>query len=114
MQLSKLLLTCLLTVFLAGCVPVDSLNPLYTDKDVTFDNALIGQWGTEKEGLNFAKIGDNAYRMVLSGKDDDTGQVTTTVFEAHLVSLQGHRFLDVVWAESKLAGDEQTIPEVHI
>jgi hypothetical protein len=33
-----------LLAFLTGCVPVDSLNPLYTDKDVVFDETLLGSW----------------------------------------------------------------------
>jgi hypothetical protein len=29
---------------LTGCVPVDSLNPLYTEKDTVFDESLLGEW----------------------------------------------------------------------
>ncbi len=114
MKLFKLFLALPLAVLLAGCAPVDSLNPLYADKDVVFDEALLGQWGTAEEGLNFAKLGDNGYRIVMSGKDDDTGQVTTFVFDAHLVNLQGHLFLDVVWKQGGTVNDSQPIPEVHV
>lgn len=113
MKLSRFLLALPLAVVLAGCSPVDSLNPLYTDKDVVFDPALLGQWGSENGGLNFAKLGDNAYRIVMSGKDDDTGQITSMFLDAHLVQLQGHRFLDVVWKEYAL-GNGDSRPEVRI
>ncbi len=114
MKLLKFFLLLPLAVLLTGCAPVDSLNPLYTDKDVVFDETLLGQWGTADEGLNFAKLGENGYRIVMSGKDDDTGQVTTFVFDAHLVNLQGHRFLDVVWKQGGAVNDSQPIPEVHV
>jgi hypothetical protein len=112
----RFLLVLSLTAFLAGCTPVDSLHPLYSGKnDVVFDPGLLGQWGSENEGMNFAKLGDNGYRIVMSNKDDDTGQITTAVFDAHLVELEGHRFLDVVW-RSFPGGevDEETSPTVHL
>ena len=40
----KLLLLFAGTLLLTGCVPVDSLNPLYTDKDIVFDESLLGTW----------------------------------------------------------------------
>src|SRR5712691_11635222 len=112
MKSYRFFLAMLVMTFLAGCAPVDSLNPLYTDKDVVFDKALLGQWGSPKEGLTFVKLRDNAYRMVITQKKDDEADQVSVVFEAHLVNLQGHRFLDLVCEES--AGDEQPIPEVRI
>jgi hypothetical protein len=114
MKLYRFFLALPLAIILAGCAPVDSLNPLYTDQDVVFDETLLGQWGTETEGLNFAKLGDNGYRIVMSGKDDETGQIATMVYEAHLVSLQGHRFLDLVCRECGLLTDSQPLTGVHV
>src|SRR5215467_6825578 len=114
MKLFKLLLALPLAMILAGCAPVDSLHPLYTDKDVIFDEALLGQWGPQGEGVNFAKLGDNGYRIVMSGKDEDTGQTVTFIFEAHLVSLQGQRFLDVVCKQADAGSEAQALPEVHV
>ncbi|HET8891602.1 MAG TPA: hypothetical protein VFQ41_22065, partial [Candidatus Angelobacter sp.] len=49
---------------LTGCVPVDSINPLYTDKDVVFDESLLGEWvgmdANEKGGMKFIKEGNDA------------------------------------------------------
>ncbi len=114
MKLFTLFWALALIAFLAGCAPVDSLNPLYAEQDIVFDSALLGQWGTENEGLNFARLGDNGYSMVWSGRNEETGQPVTTALEAHLVSLQGRRFLDVVWKQSGPAGEPEEIPEVHL
>jgi hypothetical protein len=114
MKLFKLLFLTPLAMMLAGCAPANSVNPLYSDKDVVFDEALLGQWGPPNEGLNFAKLGDNGYKIVMSGKDDATGQAVTLVFQAHLVSLRGHRFLDVVSMQLEGGEDTQTLPEVHV
>jgi hypothetical protein len=114
MKLFSLLFALALVICLAGCISVDSLNPLYTDKDVVFDPALLGQWGPPSDGLNFAKVGDNAYRIVMSSKDDETGQIVSLTFDAHLVQLQGHRFLDVLWKNSPSSDDTQTMPEVRL
>jgi len=113
MKLLKLLLALPLALLLTGCAPVDSLNPLYTSKDVVFDETLLGQWGSPGDGLDFAKQGVNGYRIVLSAKDDDTGQTITLVFDAHLVELQGHCFLDVTWKQSAV-DESQALPEVHL
>jgi hypothetical protein len=114
MKLPKFLVALTLAVGLAGCAPVDSLNPLYTDQDVVFDPTLLGQWGSQKDGLNIAKLGENGYRLVLSGQDDESGQIVTMVFDAHLVNLQGNRFFDVVCRQTASPNDPQVIPEVHV
>ncbi|HEY2170630.1 MAG TPA: hypothetical protein VGJ30_13450 [Candidatus Angelobacter sp.] len=40
--MKKFLLLLAGLLWLTGCVPVDSLNPLYTDKDLAFDESLLG------------------------------------------------------------------------
>ncbi len=85
------LLTLGLVLALGGCVP--SLHPLYTDNDVVFDAALLGQWvSTErdsKETLTFTKGDKNAYKLV---QIDDSSK---GVYIAHLIKLDGKLFLDV-------------------
>jgi hypothetical protein len=89
---------------LTGCVPVDSLNPLYTDKDLVFDKALLGTWvGTDNgEGgeLTISAIGEKGkewYELTMTDRDKDNGKCREiTVYRAHLVNLSGRRFLDVV------------------
>lgn len=78
---------CLLAVLacLTGCLPVDSLNPLYTDKDIVFDNTLLGDWvsvnkDNEESTLRFVTLAekgkdnnfkDSGYDVTLFGKNQD-------------------------------------------
>ena len=86
-----------IALLLVGCVPVDSLNPIYTEKDVIFDPALVGTWVGENpdEGnLRIARAGQNAYQFVMTERKDDSW-MKTSVYQARLVSLGGEKFLDV-------------------
>ena len=92
---------------LTGCVPVDSLNPLYTDKDVVFDESLLGEWvGTdanEKGGMKFIKEGNDAYVIVMSDTDAN-GELKNTFYDARLLNISGQKFLDVLpheWSASQ-------------
>lgn len=86
------LLAC--SVAIAGCVP--SLNAIYTEDDVAFDEALIGTWMPQEnnESWEFSKQGDNAYRLVYTDKEGKYG-----VFDATLVKLGDARFLDLTPVE---------------
>lgn len=88
---------------LTGCVPVDSLNPLYTDKDLAFDESLLGSWvGPDKgdegglEILAREQDGKKSYLMVMTDKNNDLKIFKKTVYHARLVKLNEHLFLDVV------------------
>src|SRR6478752_1849173 len=88
---------------LTGCVPVDSLNPLYTDKDVVFDESLLGSWvGPDKgeegglEILAREQDGKKSYLLVMTDKSKDLKVFKKTVYQARLVELNKHLFLDVV------------------
>ncbi len=72
-----------------GCVR--SLHPLYTDKDLVFDAALVGQWGQEgeKETWVFSRADENRYRLDYTDEDGKLGR-----FKAHLLQIDGERFLD--------------------
>lgn len=79
---------------LAGCV-VTSVCPFYTEKDLVFEPALVGDW--IKEGKNaddyevwkFEKSAAVAYRFTLIEANK------ATVMEAHAFKLQGQLFLDI-------------------
>jgi len=79
---------------LLGCVP--SLNPLYTDKDVIFDSALVGTWSgdDEKESWAFEKGADKSYNLTQTDSEGNTAR-----FEAHLLQLKDYRFLDLYLIE---------------
>jgi hypothetical protein len=90
-------------LLLTGCVPVDSLNPLYTDKDLAFDESLLGSWvgpdNGEEGGLEILareKDGKKSYILVMTDKIKDLNVFKKTVYHASLVKLNEHLFLDVV------------------
>jgi len=85
----------LAAVLLCGCVPVFSLNGLYTEKDVVFEQDLLGTWAdpNDPEGAwQFTRNNqvENAYRLTLESGDGPKG-----LFDAHLLKLENKLFLDV-------------------
>jgi hypothetical protein len=78
-------------VFMTGCI-VTSVNPLYTEKDLVFDPALIGAWGedNDKNTWAFEQAGEKQYKLLHT---DDKGRTGT--FEAHLLKLDKYQFLDL-------------------
>jgi hypothetical protein len=81
-------------LILAGCVP--SWNPLYTEKDVVFDTALVETWTPADakpesgERWVFTKAGEKLYRLQQT---DEAGRKAT--FDVRLVKLKERRFLDL-------------------
>lgn len=92
-----------LAALITGCAPVESLNPLYTDKDVITDPRLEGEWVAPDSGDGFVRISAlghhnmlthtqlNGYTLAIIDNDGSTAK-----FDAFLVNLDGHMFLDVV------------------
>ena len=90
MKRIALLLTLAVTLMIAGCVP--SLNPLYTEKDLLFDKALVGVWSDNddsKETWAFERSGEKGYKLVYSA-DGKAGE-----FEVYLLKLGETLFLDL-------------------
>jgi hypothetical protein len=77
-------------IVLAGCVP--SLHPLYTDRDLVFDPALLGVWSEtdSNETWTFTRGAEREYRLVNTDKD---GKKTN--FSARLLKIDGEMFLDL-------------------
>lgn len=85
---------------MAGCVPVLSVHPLFHEDDLVFDEALLGTWVLEegKDTLTFEKSGDRAYTLLYDQVKDGglflkAGE--PSAFEARLVRLGSHLFLDI-------------------
>ena len=93
---TKKLLFYMLAVILGGCVPVISLHPLYTEKDVVVDKKLCGTWvddaNSPKTTWEFKCIDEpkNAYKLIYTGEEGLKGS-----FVAHMVKLQNSLFLDI-------------------
>lgn len=81
---------------LGGCVPVMSLNPLYTKENVVFEKGLLGTWVDDpnepKMTWHFERIAEpqNAYKLVFTGEDGLKGS-----FVARLVKLKDRLFMDI-------------------
>ena len=97
---TKKFLFYMLAVILGGCVPVISLHPLYTEKDIVVDKKLYGTWVSDsndsKTTWEFKSIDEpkNAYALIFT---DDEGMKGS--FVAHLVKLQNRLFLDIFPSE---------------
>jgi hypothetical protein len=106
------LLVLALCLLMTGCAPVDSLNPLYNDKDVVFDPSLLGDWvspdPTEKGVTTFVELTE--FGSKLQGYDITmTGEDGSAKFHAHLVNLGGQRVLDVVPQSWDASSDSYTL-----
>ena len=94
------IIACLILLAIAGCVR--SLHPLYTERDLVFDERLLGSWTKNGDSTNtwiFQKAGENAYELL------ETEKGAPARFEAHLVKLGGHLFLDIAPGEMDTKND---------
>lgn len=80
-------------VLLAACIP--SVNPFYTDKDVVFNQRLVGEWQDNSNTNNpetwtFEASTNNAFKLTVveEGKKGE--------FSAHLFRLKQEQFLDLI------------------
>jgi len=93
---AKKFLFYVLAGLLGGCVPVMSLNPLYTKDNVVYDDKLLGTWVDDPNGpemtWRFESVDKpkNAYKLVFTSEDGLKGS-----FVAHLVKLRDDLFLDI-------------------
>jgi hypothetical protein len=90
---TKKLLFYLLAGILGGCIPVMSLHPLFTEKDLAFDEKLLGTWvDANKTTWQFSDANkpEKAYKLIFTDKEGKKGS-----FVAHLVKLENRLFLDV-------------------
>ena len=72
---------------LTACAP--SLHPFFTERDVVFNEALLGVWIDDTDGTcKFSKSGDNHYELLIMDEKP-------VRFEARLIKLGGVTFLDL-------------------
>lgn len=79
-----------IVLVLAGCEPVPSVHPLFSEHDVVFEPALVGTWVMRENGdtLTFHQSGDKAYEATY------TEENVAVKFEVHLIQLGKFLFLD--------------------
>ena len=87
--MKRIIAPLVLCVALFGC-SVPSLNPLYTEKELVFDPALVGVWVDGGQTWSFEKSGDKSYKLL-----HNDGKGRTGTFDAHLVKLKDYLFLDI-------------------
>jgi len=106
-ELTRKLLFYLLAAILGGCVPVMSLHPLYTEKDVIFEEKLLGTWVDDPNGpeaiweFRRPEEAEKEYKLIVTDEEGKKGS-----FAVHLVKLTGRLFLDVYPDESPCADME--------
>ena len=88
-------------LFLTGCV--QSLNPLYTDDDLIFDEALLGVWTDAEatESWSFTHSSGKEYKLVYTDENGKKGE-----FKAHLLKIDGKTFLDLTPVKPALAQND--------
>ena len=86
-----------LLLVLAGCIP--SVHPLYTERDLIFDPALVGKW-TDKKGKEtwtFTQSAEKEYKLTYVDEKGKKGK-----FVVHLLKVKDHQFLDFYPADPDL------------
>jgi hypothetical protein len=92
--MKKLILFGTFGLLLAGCIP--SVNPFYNEKDLVFEQRLLGEWQATNDSdqpalWRFEKLGDKAYKVIVTEEKTKQGE-----FTAHLFKLRKEYFLDIV------------------
>ena len=117
----KILCLLALLACLTGCVPVDSLNPLYTDKDIVFDESLLGVWvgpnNGEDGGLKFSRFVQDGqkgyvqkgYVLTMFDGNKKLEDAEKMVFHAFLIKLDGREFLDAVLQDDNPEPDSYSL-----
>lgn len=105
MRDTKTLIPLGFVLLLSACGPFESLNPLYTQRDLVQDPALVGAWiGGDKDAmtLKFQTSKEQSYELIETVTDDDTGEKTQIKYDAHLLQLGDIDFLDLLLEEIPL------------
>ncbi len=96
-MMRKMLVTAAAIALLAGCGPLVSVQPMYTEEDAVYEAGLTGAWEpAEDNGLWFI-YGDSKSRYRVVTISPDAGKVADEVerYEMRLVRLGGALFADL-------------------
>jgi hypothetical protein len=89
--MKKLLVLIFIATILQACVP--SINPLYHEEDLVFEEFLLGEWKSGSEIWTFHSTDQKRYTL-----DHFDGSYSGS-YTAHLVKLQGKYYLDITAKE---------------
>ncbi len=106
---TKQVLLCLAVLIIGSCGPVLSLYPLYNEKDVVFDEKLLGNWSTEPNKYIHTDINmkfsrkegeDKVYQLIYAFATHSAGDYNSIeylrgIFDTRLVKIANRLFLDV-------------------
>ncbi len=95
MKTKRFLFILIILPFITGCI-VPSIYPLYTDKDIEFDQKLLGTWTDEdeKSTWRFERGSEDFYELTY------TEDEMVSMFDVCLVRLEDETFLDFYPQES--------------
>lgn len=98
-----------------GCLPVMSLHPLYQDKDLAFEERLLGTWidgddpNESDSTWQFAHSDDSKkqYQLIVTGEEGRKG-----FFTANLVKLDNLLVLDI--HPEKFPSGTETVEDMNL
>jgi len=102
-------------VVLTSCLPVYSVHPFYSDKDVVFEPKLLGTWFDPSDKDNqgnivFEQSDTNAYKITLT---DPTKKPSVAArLDARLLKLNGRLFIDAIQSRFEVEGEDQLVLEI--
>ena len=89
MNIKRVLILLAGLLIIVGCIP--SLHPLYTEKDLVFEKALLGTWqdqNSDDSSWTFSQGGDKEYKLTYT-EDGKKGE-----FIVHLLKIKDKMFID--------------------
>jgi hypothetical protein len=95
---AKRVLFYLLLGILGGCLPVMSLHPLYEEKDIIFDEKLLGMWVDDSNNtMEFTQPEkkEKTYQLIFASIDKNSKKEVRGIFDVRLVKIENKLFLDV-------------------
>ena len=93
-----------MALLLIGCIP--SVNSFYTEKDLTFEPRLLGEWQAKNESdqpaeWQFERGEGKTYKLTVIQEKIKRGE-----FSAHLFKLGKENFLDIIPSKIDYASDQ--------
>jgi hypothetical protein len=107
MRTFEFVLVCSMMMAFAGCEPIMSLHPLYTDEQEVFEPGLLGTWvltdeDDREQHVRFERADEGGYQVFLDFADDSGSNRFRTSLDGRLVRLEDELFLDLVQSEKAL------------